>query len=85
MEIYPLTAVDNEDVSIKIDDISDIIEDALSDDGYYSDDRYNNSTISAREYIYGDKKLVITDIRFRYYEDGSTIEDLYLRGYVLIK
>lgn len=85
LEIEPITAVKNEDVSIKIDDISDIIEDALTDDGYYSDDRYNNSTISAREYIYGDKKLVITDIRFRYYEDGSTIEDLYLRGYVLIK
>lgn len=69
--------------------LKEIVEDALTDYGYNSnsDDRNNfdYSNKPAREYIYGDKKLIITKISFYYYEDGNTINNLSLRGYVLLK
>ena len=69
--------------------LKEIVEDALTDYGYNSNsDGRNNFDYSnkpAREYIYGDKKLIITKISFYYYEDGNTINNLSLRGYVLLK
>ncbi|MBQ8913090.1 MAG: DUF4153 domain-containing protein [Lachnospiraceae bacterium] len=69
--------------------LNEIVEDALTDYGYnYNSDGRNNYDYSkkpAREYIYGDKKLIITSISFYYYEDGKTINNLSLRGYVLLK
>ena len=73
----------------EVNNLSEIVENALTDYGYYdnndSRNNYDYSKKPAREYIYGDKKLIITSISFYYYEDGKTINNLSLRGYVLLK
>lgn len=81
---------DTQKVNVGFDvKLNEIVEDALTDYGYnYNSDDRNNFDYSkkpAREYIYGDKKLIITSISFYYYEDGKTINNLSLRGYVLLK
>lgn len=72
-----------------VNNLSEIVENALTDYGYYNNNNgrnnYDYSRKPAREYIYGDKKLIITSISFYYYEDGKTINNLSLRGYVLLK
>ena len=86
LTIDPITQKEN--LAVKIDNPKQIIENALEDYGYNENgvmDYYDSSKKEAREYIYGDKKIVITGISFYYYEDGRTINNLSMRGYVLMK
>ena len=72
---------------LEINDLSDVIERALKDYGYNQKERgYNYNTTKPQEFMYDSNiKIIISNIRFSYYEDGSTIGDLYMEGYVLVK
>ncbi len=72
---------------LEINDLSDVIERALKDYGYNQKERgYNYNTTKPQEFMYDSNiKIIISNIRFSYYEDGSTIGDLYMEGYILVK
>ncbi|MBQ7706293.1 MAG: DUF4153 domain-containing protein [Lachnospiraceae bacterium] len=76
---------DNAD-RLEINDVSDIVSDALKDYGYNSQDSSRNyEAVPIREYVFGDKKLIINNLSFYYFEDGKTISGFHIAGYVLIK
>ncbi len=71
---------------LEINDVSDIVNDALKDYNYHIDDSNRNyEDVPIREYVFGDKKLVINNLSFYYFEDEKTISSFHIAGYVLIK
>lgn len=77
----------NGDYYLEIKDVSRIVNQAIEDSDYNNDKRYEyREPNKLQEIIYDNNiKIVISDITFTYYEDGSTISDLRVKGYVLVK
>ncbi|MBQ9610282.1 MAG: DUF4153 domain-containing protein [Lachnospiraceae bacterium] len=69
--------------SIELKDISGVAQDAIANN---EDKNIDNYSKLPYEYLYDSNiKIVITRIKFEYYEDGKTIEYLTLEGYILMK
>ncbi|MBQ8924311.1 MAG: DUF4153 domain-containing protein [Lachnospiraceae bacterium] len=69
--------------SIELKDISGVVQDAIANN---EDKNIANYSKLPYEYLYDSNiKIVITRIKFEYYEDGKTIENLSLEGYILMK